>query len=689
MIAPPPTLPAVDDETGAVERMSDIAHPTTLWAWVSAPLVILAMTVVAATSGGLRLLGRAAAVVIMGVGLAAGVFGSGLRRTFARLGSAMARLFTLQPETASHHRHGDGVFHAGPAAPEAMAPAVPADQALAVIEAALARLPAKGNATLPDDMATLATLLATPPPANDFNTADMVRDCFASLGASAPASRALLAVATHLAMAFGTPDRRPLATIRAWRMLDAPLFQDEFAAQLTAISDFITDWQKTQQTFLCLEFGEVELIEFLFESLSPAHHADILCEVLNFKVLSNRRQGILRRIPHRLRKRVQTAGGHGPDIIAHVAATQALLDRIAVTRNYAPIVEAAVTALDEVKKIAEKLQPLPSAGPMAEGQPFARITPVKRSAAELARQAMAAPRTAPPTPPQATPGPAAPEGMAPEGMAMAPAMPPPTPSRLPATGRRAIAPGPRLSAATPPFQPPKTIGTVSSRAPLATVSTTTRPLPPGSRPPLPTVAMSPLPVLALGSPAVPTPAKPRAPVPSVTGRIALPPSLAPTAPATAPSPTTATGRIVIPPVAPAEAKGSVTALTVVPKAKRPPITQAVKRQSVLKVLRGEPTATVAAALGIRESKLDEWVDAFVAAGVGALTPSPRKRRKTADSAPLSAETLRAKLAEVLATAQMIERAMDAQLPPRRPVLLPPPDKSGGHGHAARRPHKKG
>ena len=194
--------------------------------------------------------------------------------------------------------------------------------------------------------------------------------------------------------------------------------------------------------------------------------------------------------------------------------------------------------------------------------------------------------------------------------------------------------------------------------------------------------MGPLPVPAAAPPA----AAPSAPVfPIATGRIAIPPAAG--RPVTGViAPPTATGRIVIPPPAPAEAKTSVTALTVVPKSKRAPITQAIKRQSVLKVLRGESTAAVAASLGLRVSKLDEWVDAFITAGAGALSPAPRKTRsrKSVDESPLSVEMLRAKLTEVLATAQLIERAMDAQIQPRRPVLLPPPGSNG-----AGRPHKKG
>ena len=144
------------------------------------------------------------------------------------------------------------------------------------------------EATLPDDLIMLATLLGPRPAATDFKAADMVRDCFASLGQGAQKSRALLAVALRLSREFGLPSRLPLATARAWHMLDPAVFEAEMAGQLSTISAFISNWQKTQQTFLCLEFPEIELIEFLFESLSPFRHSDVMYDVLNFKALSNR-----------------------------------------------------------------------------------------------------------------------------------------------------------------------------------------------------------------------------------------------------------------------------------------------------------------------------------------------------------------------------------------------------------------
>lgn len=672
--------PAMEYVAGlpSAERMSDIAHPTGFGAWLSAPVVIVAMMVTAIVSGSLTFLGRIVAVAIEALWLGFRTLGR-LGVLPRRLRAALGRIFTLTPEAVGlHARPGDAAFHAHPTKPVPAAPSMPIEEALAVIEPALAALPVKGDPTLPKDLATLAILLAETPPNNDFKAADMVRDCFAPLGGAARNSRALLAVALRLSREFGSPTRLPLATGRAWHMLDPELFEDEMAAQLATISAFISDWYKSQQTFLCLEFGEIELIEFLFESLSPIRHSDLLCRVMDFKALSNRRQGILRRVPHRLRKLVQDAGGRGPAVLATVEATQTLLDHIAATHGYGPIIEAATASLEEVKKIAEKLRPPPAAvNPTGAGQPLAKITPVKRSAAELAEQATATAARAASAVSSSPPPPSRPQQQIPA--------PPPMGGT-----RRAIAPSPRLSATSPPLSPKAGIGVAANRSALPSVGAVSPPLAPGARPSLPDVAMNPLPVLALGPPA-PSTAKP---APAFTGRISLPSPTATNAPAPNAPAATATGRVVIPPsrpVPPVAAKSTVTDLTVVPKSKRPPITQAVKRQSVLKVLRGESAAAIAASLGIREAKLDEWVDAFIAAGAGALTPAPRKARaskKAQETAPLSAELLRSKLAEVLATAQLIERAMEAQLQPRRPMLLPPPDKTDGH-HTTGHPRKKG
>ncbi|WP_148207471.1 hypothetical protein [Paramagnetospirillum magneticum] len=374
------------------------------------PPSLMAERAVVWSKGALRAVGSAASALVR---RATGALFTPFRGLVDGMRSAFA------PVTAEGDRgRGAAAFHGPPQ--RAAAPAGPdlSDSDIqAVIASALAGVPDKGDPTHPADLAALASLLSSPPPRNDFQASDLVRDCFASQGVAGLQSRALLGVALHLTREFGLPTRLPLASDRAWRMLDPVLFEDEMAAQLAGIRAFISDWQKTQQTFLVLEFAEIELIEWLFECLHPARHSDLLFEVMNFKVLSNRRQGILRRIPHRVRKFVKDAGG-GHEAVLYAAGARAYLDRLVTTHGFTPIVETASLCLEEVDKVLEKLKP-PAAlpGPGGEGEALARITPVKMPASELADRAMAPappaaaqrPAAAPPPPPAMPVAPVAPQ----------------------------------------------------------------------------------------------------------------------------------------------------------------------------------------------------------------------------------------------------------------------------------------
>ncbi len=680
--------------------------------------MLIVVPLMALASGSLTLLGRTLSMglntLVLGVSLAsrAGLY---LR---ARIHAVIAPIFTFEPPSLMRERPSDGRFHAENAKEAAKAVEAISTESMALVHRTLVEAVEKGDETLPENVGLLARLLSDQPPTNDFQAADMIRDCFADFGTSGIRSRALLCVALNLSRHFARPTRLPLATTRAWRMLDPVTFEDEIATQLSMFGRYIMDWQKSQNTFLCLDNAEIEMIEVLFEGLHPGHHAKEMTDVLNFKVLSNRRQGLLRRIPHRLRKAVQGAV-NSPESVEYIKATQTFLSDIASARNYQPIIDAAAAALDEINKFAEKALPPPAqtslpampAAAISEAQALARITPVKMPASELPASELAvqAMREATAPQPRPSPPPVQPPAQPPVQQQPRPTPSPPqqqpqqrmAPAVLPRLGgSRADAAGPLLSAERKPLPPRDAISVSALRETLPSVSTRSLPLPPGKRPELPAIAMGKLPVLAgtgtLPPAAIAAPAQ-RTPSP-VTGRISIPapgarPVVTTTSPAPQSSPTpviqssaptigSATGRILPP--------GTITDLTVVPQKKRPPITSAVKRQSVLKILRGESASTIAAALGIRASKLDEWVDAFITAGAGALTPSKPKRVKKVIEAsePLSAELLRAKLAEVLATAQMIERAMDTQISTRRPILLPPPDQGKGHG-ATKHPRKKG
>ncbi|EME67643.1 hypothetical protein H261_22493, partial [Paramagnetospirillum caucaseum] len=380
-----------------------------------------------------------------------GAVGRALASPWTGLVAAMRDAFA--PVKAEGDRpRGAMAFHGPPRVESAPAgPVMAEDKARAIIGAALAGLPDKGDPTLPEDLAALATLLSDPPPTDDFKASDLVRDCFAPQGAVGLQSRALLGVALRLGGEFGQPTRLPLAADRAWRMLDPITFEDEMAGQLEAIRTFIGDWQKTQQSFLVLEFAEIDLIEWLFESLPPGRHSDLLFEMMNFKVLSNRRQGILRRIPHRVRKFVKDSGG-GHDAVLYAAGTRAYLKRIVTTHGFTPIVETATICLEEVEKVFEKLKPPALPGEGGEGQALARITPVKMPASELAEKAIAAahgPAAAP-----AAPAPSAPP-VAPQPLAVQPLPPrPPAPSATLAGPGPASGPGAPAGGGYPPRHHP-------------------------------------------------------------------------------------------------------------------------------------------------------------------------------------------------------------------------------------------
>jgi transposase-like protein len=648
------------------------------------------------------------------------------------------------PVTAEGDRaRGAGAFHGPPR--EVSAPAgaaIPEQTALAIVKAALADVPEKGDPTLPEDLSALANLLSDPPPTDDFRASDLVRDCFAAQGMVGSQSRPLLGVALRLTREFGLPTRVPLASDRAWRMLDPVTFEDEMAAQLEAIRAFISDWQKTQQHFLCLEFAEIDLIEWLFESLHPSRHSDLLFEVMNFKVLSNRRQGMLRRIPHRVRKFVKD-NGDGHESVLYVAGNRNYLKRVVTTHGFTPIVETATICLEEVEKVFEKLKTTALPGPAGEGDghALARITPVKMPASELADRAIAAAQApAAAQPPAASQPPVAPQPLAvqplPPPAAARPAAPPPPagglpvpqPSSRPAEGLRpaitrlqpkhiragAVVTIPSRSAGRIPLGRMFSVGN-ASEAPVPAISVATGLTRPAGRPsrlpgPISAVIPPSLPYLALpapsaqgeaaAQPAVVKPAAPQlaapqlaAPKPAVA-KITVAKPAAPTArvavikpqapPAAALAPAAPVAQAPAPPAAdaaPAALSDNVTKLTMVQK-RRLPITQALKRQAVMRVLRGEDAEAIALSIGISRTKLDEWVDKFISAGAGALTTS--KKRKAEE---LTVDTLRTKLAEVLATAQLIEQVMESSLP-RRPLLLPPPSAETSEPAPPRRPRKK-
>lgn len=264
------------------------------------------------------------------------------------------------------------------------APASPLDTAqwIALVDAVIAAHAApgtpptiKGDTALPDDLDALARLLADPPPSNDFAALDALYTCWPKHTTDS-SSRALLAVAQALSRQFGLPGKLPMAMAKAWRMLSPSVFEAELAQRLADVGTFIADWQKTQRTFLILEFGEIELIEYLFEALHPGYHADILAGVMNFKVLSNRRMGLLRRIPMRIKKQIAPLlPANKERALTELVHVRALLQRVATETGFAPIAEAANKAQEEVEKMMKAVANIgaPPPPPGAGGGALGRI----------------------------------------------------------------------------------------------------------------------------------------------------------------------------------------------------------------------------------------------------------------------------------------------------------------------------
>ena len=210
-----------------------------------------------------------------------------------------------------------------------------------------------GNLELPANLQALEKLLTNPLPNSDFTVLDTLYECWPKDTVSC-GSAALLAVALNIGRTFGEMNKLPLSMSRSWRMLHAGKFGNVFAWRLRRCGQFIREWQDTQGTFIILDFGEIEMIEGLFEALSPSQHMDVLIEVMNFKVLSNRRMGLLRRVPNRVKKAIAP---HLPTnwetALREMAHYKALLDRLATPPGFPPIIEAAALMSTELEKMMQ------------------------------------------------------------------------------------------------------------------------------------------------------------------------------------------------------------------------------------------------------------------------------------------------------------------------------------------------
>ena len=206
------------------------------------------------------------------------------------------------------------------------------------------------------DPTALAELLSSPLQLGDMEALDLLYTCW-NRNTRQSQDDHLLMVAQNLTISFGLPNRLPMSSSRAWRMLDQHHYAPEFSTQLREINLFIRDWQDTHSEFLILEFGEMDLIEFLFESLDIGAHSEILATVMTFKVLSMRRAGLLRRVASRVERQFAPLieSGRADLAVAELAKVKAFLDRF-TGEGFPPIVDAARNASARIEKDMEVLR---------------------------------------------------------------------------------------------------------------------------------------------------------------------------------------------------------------------------------------------------------------------------------------------------------------------------------------------
>lgn len=208
---------------------------------------------------------------------------------------------------------------------------------------------------VPED--ALAKLLQIPTRLEDMEALDLLHSCWPRTTRMSQDERLLL-IAQNLTTNFGILGRLSMSSNRAWRMLCPFTFAPEFSRQLRDINDFIHNWQQTHSEFLILDFGEIDLVEYLFESLDIGQHAELLSIIMTFKVLSLRRAGLLRRIPARVERRFAplVEAGRADLAIAELAKVKDFLDPFTDSENYAPIRDAAIKSAARIEKDMEVLR---------------------------------------------------------------------------------------------------------------------------------------------------------------------------------------------------------------------------------------------------------------------------------------------------------------------------------------------
>ena len=242
-------------------------------------------------------------------------------------------------------------------------------QARILIDKALAEIPEIGELILPDNVSALATLLSPAAKLNDLSALDLLYS-ITPANTRQSNNRVLVAIAQAMSARFGQDNRLPLTTLRVWGMLNAETFTDEFAKQFSTTSTFILNWHIDHDDFLHLDPSEMALLEFMFESLHPRKQGVLAAKVMDFRVLGNRRMGLLRRMPNRIENMFRNTAGDPQEIIQYSKDCLALLDHIARPGAFAPIIEEAkVSAAKIVKTIQRVAGPPPElAAPPTQAQ---------------------------------------------------------------------------------------------------------------------------------------------------------------------------------------------------------------------------------------------------------------------------------------------------------------------------------
>jgi hypothetical protein len=166
----------------------------------------------------------------------------------------------------------------------------------------------------------------------------------------------LAAIALKLASLTGTNAGRPLAALHAWKILDSESAAEAAKEAFETIVAFTEKWKETGKGFLILENAEIDLIELLFETLDPERDAELMLKAMNFKFLSGRRLGLVRRIAARLRSTARSTCDR-EKLLAAANVTSKFLATVENEKGiWQPIVIEAAKANEICRGIAERIE---------------------------------------------------------------------------------------------------------------------------------------------------------------------------------------------------------------------------------------------------------------------------------------------------------------------------------------------